>query len=180
VKTQYRRIIKNDKEKGYPPKANLAEGDEIIATFISQVNFVAHIKEWVVDSGATRHICANQEAFSSYTSIGDDSEVVYLGDSRITKVLGKGKVLLKLTSRKTLALMDVLHVLTLHASLIFVAFLNKAGVKVSCESEKIILTKNNVFVGKGYCNQGLFVLNVCNVVNEKASTSAYMIESISL
>jgi len=48
VKTQYRRIIKNDKEKGYPPKANLAEGDEIIATFISQVNFVAHIKEWVV------------------------------------------------------------------------------------------------------------------------------------
>lgn len=29
-----------------PPKDNLAEGDEIIAAVISQVNIVAHIKGW--------------------------------------------------------------------------------------------------------------------------------------
>ncbi|XP_027124162.1 uncharacterized protein [Coffea arabica] len=63
----------------------------------------ANVKEWVVDSGATRHICANREAFSSYTPIGDNEEVVYLGDSRTANVLGKGKVFLKLTSGKTLA-----------------------------------------------------------------------------
>ena len=28
------------------------------------------------------------------------------------------------------------------------------------DSEKIVLTKNDVFVGKGYCNQGLFMSNV--------------------
>ncbi|KAK6785962.1 hypothetical protein RDI58_014487 [Solanum bulbocastanum] len=76
--------------------------------------------------------------------------------------------------------MNVQHVPTMSANLIFVALLNKAKVKVSFEFKKIILTKNNVFVIKDYCNQGLFVLNVCNVVNKKASTSAYMIESISL
>nr|XP_009771083.1 PREDICTED: uncharacterized protein LOC104221671 [Nicotiana sylvestris]XP_016443499.1 PREDICTED: uncharacterized protein LOC107768859 [Nicotiana tabacum] len=96
----------NDKGKTNTPKANLAEGGDIIATAISQVNIVAHAKEWVIDYGATRHICANREAFSSYTPVEDDREVVYLGDSSTTKVLDKGKVLLKLTSEKTLALVD--------------------------------------------------------------------------
>ena len=70
---------------------------KITAAVISQVNIVAHIKEWAIDSGATRHIWANQEAFASYTSIGDNSEVVYLSDSRTAKVSVKDKVLLKLT-----------------------------------------------------------------------------------
>ena len=28
------------------------------------------------------------------------------------------------------------------------------------DSNKIMLTKNYAFVGKGYCNQGLFMLNI--------------------
>jgi len=70
-----------------------------------------------------------------------------------TPVIGKGKVLLKLTSGKTLALSDVLHVSSIRVNLIFVALLGKVGVKVSFESDKIVMTKNNVFVGKGYCDQ---------------------------
>nr|XP_033508315.1 uncharacterized protein LOC117273293 [Nicotiana tomentosiformis] len=155
----------NDKEKTNTPKANLAEGSDIIAGVISQVNIIVRAKEWVVDFGATRHICANREAFSSYTPVEDDREEVYRGDSSTTKVLGKGKVLLKLTSGKTLVLVDVLHVPTMRANLIFISLLGRAGVKVSFESDKIIMTKNNVFVGKGYCNQGLFVLNVSDVIN---------------
>ena len=117
------------------------------------MNLVTNVSKWVVDSGATRHICANRNAFSSYSSVGDGEEQIYLGDSRTTSVLGKGKVLLKLTSGKTLALSDVLHVLSIRVNLISVA-LGKVGVKVSFESDKIVMTKNNVFVGKGYCDQG--------------------------
>ena len=164
-------------EKPPKPKANLVEGDDIIAAVISQVNMVASVQEWIVDSGATRHICANREAFSSYKPIGDDNEVVYLGDSRPTKVLGKGKVLLKLTSGKTLALNDVLHVPNMKTNLVSVALLGKVGVKVSFESDKIVMTKNNVFVGKGYCNQGLFALNISNVINENASSSSAYFDS---
>ena len=39
------------------------------------------------------------------------------------------------------------------------------------------MTKNNVFVGKGYCDQGLFILNASEVINGNASSSAYMIDS---
>ena len=49
---------------------------------------VTNSKNWVVDSGVTRHICANKDAFASYTPIGDDEKVVYLGDSHTTQVLG--------------------------------------------------------------------------------------------
>jgi len=92
-----------------------------------------------------------------------------------TPILGKGKVLLKLTSGKR-ALNDVLHVPSIRVNLIFVALLSKVWVKVSFESDKIVMTKNNVFVGKGYCDQGLFVLNISEVMNESES-SAYIVDS---
>ena len=74
-----------------PPKANLVEGDDIIATIVSHANMVTNSKNWVVDYGETRHICANRDAFTSYTPLGDDEKVVYLGDSHIAQVLEKAK-----------------------------------------------------------------------------------------
>nr|XP_009791284.1 PREDICTED: uncharacterized protein LOC104238579 [Nicotiana sylvestris]XP_016446468.1 PREDICTED: uncharacterized protein LOC107771575 [Nicotiana tabacum] len=138
-------------KKTNTPKANLVDGADIIVVVISQVNIIVHAKEWVVHSGATRHICANREVFSSYTPLEDDREEVYLGDSSTTKVLGKGKFLLKLTSGKFLALVDVFHVPTMRANLISVSLLGRAGVKVPFEFDKIIMTKNNV------CMKGLFI-----------------------
>jgi len=73
-------------------------------------------------------------------------------------------------------LSDVLHVPSLKVNLISRALLGKVRVKVSFESDKIVMTKNNVFVGKGYCDQGLFVFNIYEVINESGS-SAYIIDS---
>ena len=64
----------------------------------------------MVDSGATRHIYGNRSASTSYTTVKEGEEQVFIGDSRSTPVIGKGKVLLKLTSGKVLALSHVLHV----------------------------------------------------------------------
>ena len=141
-------------------KTNLVEGDEqIITAVVSQVNMVTNVKEWIVDSGATRHICENEKSFSTYTPVEDGKEVVYLGDSKTAKVLGG----------KTMALNEVLHVPNIRVNLISMALLGKFGIKVSFESDKIVMTKNNIFVGKGYCNQGLYVLNISEIINENAS-----------
>ena len=134
------------------PKANLVDGDghgdDIIVAVVSQVNMVTNTNKWVIDSGATRHICADKNAFASYSPVGEGEELVYLGDSRTTVVLGKGKVLLKLISRKILALNNVLHVPSIRVNLVSVALLGKVGVKISFESDKIVMSKNNVFVIK--------------------------------
>ncbi|GMI67409.1 hypothetical protein HRI_000410200 [Hibiscus trionum] len=79
---------------------NLVEANEIIAAVVSQVNIVTNMIEWVIDSGATRHICGNRNVFTSYTPVKEEEESVYLGDSRTTSVLGKDKVMLKLTFGK--------------------------------------------------------------------------------
>ena len=65
-----------------------------------------------------------------------------------TQVLGRRKVMLKLTSGKTLALSDVLHVPNIRANLVSVALLGKVGVKVSLEFDKIVMKKNIYLCGK--------------------------------
>jgi hypothetical protein len=150
----------------------LVEGEDIIAMVFSQVNMVTNEKKWVVNSSATRHICENKKFFSTYTSFNDEEEVVYLEDSRIANVLGKGKVLLKLTLGKTLALNEMMHVLNIRANLVSIALLGKFRIKVLFEFDKIVMTKNNVFMGRGYYNHELFVLNIANVMNENASSSS--------
>ena len=138
---------------------------------------VTDFKNRVVDSSATRHICANKDIFTSYTPIRDGEKVVYLSDSHTTQVLGKGKVMLKLISRKTLALYEVLHVPNIRANLVYIAILGKVGVKVSFEYGKIVMTKNNVFARKGFCYQGLFMLSIYEVMNENPSSSTYLVDS---
>lgn len=76
---QCRKRVRNDNPP--KPKTNLVQGDDIIAAVISQVNMVTNTKDWVVDFGDTRHICANRDVFTSYASVGNGEEVVYLGDS---------------------------------------------------------------------------------------------------
>ena len=85
--------------------------------------------------------------------------------------------MLKLTSGKTLALNAVLLVPNIRANLVSVAQLGNVGVKVSFEFDKIVMTKNNIFVGKRFCNQGLFLLSISEVINGNASSSAYLVDS---
>ncbi|GMJ08125.1 hypothetical protein HRI_004481700 [Hibiscus trionum] len=99
---------------------NLVEADEIIVAVVSQANIVTNMTEWVIDYGATRHTCGNRNVFTSYTLVKEGEESVYLGDSRTASVHGKGKVMTKLTSGKTLALSDVFYVLDIRTNLVSV------------------------------------------------------------
>ncbi|PHU06076.1 hypothetical protein BC332_26898 [Capsicum chinense] len=60
------RASKKDKKKG---QANMIESnkeyDDLCAMF-TECNLVGNPHEWWMDSGATRHICANKELFSSF------------------------------------------------------------------------------------------------------------------
>ena len=165
-----------------PPKANLVKEDEIIvAVVVSQVNMVVGNNQWLVDSRATRHICCDRNAFYDYIPVREGGEPVFMGDSRPAPVMGKEKVLLKLTSRKTLSLSNVLHVPNICYNLVSVYVLSKAGVRVFFVGKNFVLSKNGMFAGKRYCSNELFMLNVLNVItNNNASSSAYIVDSIDL
>ncbi|RVW57501.1 hypothetical protein CK203_078884 [Vitis vinifera] len=54
---------------------------------------------------------AGTEVITTVISSKEGDEQVFMGDSRSTPMIGKWKVLFKLTSRKVFALSDILHVL---------------------------------------------------------------------
>ena len=112
----------------------------------------------MLDIGASKHLCANKELFHNLEDVVD-GECVYMGNTTTIGVLGKGKVFLMLTYGKTFVLNNILYVPSLHKNLVFGGLLNKAGLKIVFEADKMIITKNGDFLGKGYLVNGLFVLN---------------------
>lgn len=72
---------------------------------------------------------------------------MFKGDSTASLVIGKGKVIFKLTKGNLLHLSDVIDI---RWNLVSISLLWNARVRSLFESNKIILTKNDVFMGKGY------------------------------
>ncbi|GJX21493.1 pol polyprotein [Tanacetum coccineum] len=105
------------------------------------------------------------------------------GNRTASKIEGKGKVILKLTSRKDLVLSDVLHVPNITKNLIYGSILSNKGFKLVFESDKFVITKCGVYVRKGYLDEGLFKLSVVtddNAINNNnagtSTASVYMID----
>nr|GEX83822.1 hypothetical protein [Tanacetum cinerariifolium] len=91
---------------------------------------------WIMDSGASRHISNNK------------------GILRQQEFLVKEiKVLLKFTSGKSLALNNVLYVPSVCRNMVFESLLLRVGLKIVLEGDKVVITRNNNFVGKGgFCD----------------------------
>ncbi|GJZ09745.1 pol polyprotein [Tanacetum coccineum] len=108
---------------------------------------------------------------------------MFMGNRTALKIEGKGKVILKLTSQKDLVLSNVLHVPNIIKNMISGPILSNKGFKLVFESDKFIITKGGVYVGKGYLDEGLFKLSVVtddNVINNNnagtSTASVYMID----
>ncbi|XP_048133213.1 uncharacterized protein LOC115733258 [Rhodamnia argentea] len=119
-------------KKGQKTQANVVEqisndiDDVNLTHMISECNMVGNLKEWWINTGATRYICTNKSMFSSYTTVGCD-EKLYTGNSLTSKVEGVGKIALKKTYEKIVTLNYVLHVLDSRKNLVSGSFLNKNG-----------------------------------------------------
>ncbi|GJX73502.1 retrovirus-related pol polyprotein from transposon TNT 1-94 [Tanacetum coccineum] len=106
----------------------------------------------------------------------DNGEKLYMGNPAAADIKGEGDVILKMTFKKELKLTNVLYV---RKNLVSGWLLNKFGFRLVFESDKFVLSKNQMYVGKGYAVNGMFKLNVMVVMNDinKMNSSAYLIES---
>ena len=176
-------------KKPYKKKeANMVDGisnepsDIDLCATVSEVNLVgSNSREWWIDTGATRHVCSDKAIFSSL-KVSDTKEKLYMGNSATSNIEGEGTVILKMTSGKHLTLKNVLFVPDIRKNLVSGSLLNKHGFRIVIESDKVVLSKNGMFVGKGYVTDGLFKLNVMSVKDndEIKNSSAYLLESPNL
>jgi hypothetical protein len=85
-----------------------------------------------------------------------------------------------MSSGKELTLNDVLHVPDIRKNLVSGSLLSKNSFQLVFESNKFLLTKNGMLLGKGYLSDELFKMNVMTIVpiNEnKNKSSSYLLES---
>ncbi|BBN69916.1 transposable element gene [Prunus dulcis] len=98
-----------------------------------------------------------------------------------SKVDGKGKVVMKMTSGMELTLNQVLHVPDIRKNLVSGALLSKNRFRLVFVADKFVLTKNGMYVGKGYLNNGLFKMNLKTIAlsmnNKNTVSSTYILES---
>ena len=92
------------------------------------------------------HVCNNKEQFRTYDESSIEQQVL-IGSHNKAKVLKKGTVEVKMSSDKMLILTNVFHVLNIKKNLMSANLLCKNGVKAVLESDKLILSKNEIFVG---------------------------------
>uniref|UniRef100_A0A2N9HML0 Integrase catalytic domain-containing protein n=1 Tax=Fagus sylvatica TaxID=28930 RepID=A0A2N9HML0_FAGSY len=178
------RFLKNQmKEKELnTSEANVV--DEIVAmvsemqigmiTEVHMANAAENSSEWWYDSGATIHVCNNKMLFKEYVEAGNGLEVL-MGNHNIAKVLGTRTVEMILSNEKKLKLTNVYHVPNIKKNLVSASLLSKNGVKAVLESDKLILSKFGVFVGKGYSCNGMYKLNL--IINKNDVGYAYIVNS---
>ncbi|GJR22372.1 hypothetical protein Tco_0970899 [Tanacetum coccineum] len=145
-----------------------------VCAMISEVNLVGtNNSGWWIDTGATRHVCADKSMFHSFRAV-DNGHKLYMGNSATADIKGEGDVILKMTSEKELKLTNVLYVPEIRKNLVSGWLLNKFGFRLVFESDKFVLSKNQMYVGKGYAVNAMFKLNVMVVKNDinKMNSSA--------
>ena len=97
-----------------------------------------------------------------------------MGNHNKAKVLGKGTVDVKMSSGKMLILANVFHVPDIKKNLVLANLLCKSSEKAVLESDKLILSKNGIFVGKGYATDGMYKLSI---INKEVCSCAYIVDS---
>ncbi|GJS10359.1 zinc finger, CCHC-type containing protein [Tanacetum coccineum] len=125
--------------------------------------------------GKTGHFKRDCRSGKKKNANAGDGSVLYMGDDHFAPVPGKGSVVLEFSSEKSITLFNVLYVPKIRKNLISDPVLNKCGYKQVYESDKYILLKSGVFVGFGYYNNGMFMLNLNKVSDD--SGSVYMSSS---
>ena len=167
--------------KGQGNEANVTTTEENIVATISEVLTVnGKIPGWWYDTCATVHVSYDKSLFKTYVEVSDGQEI-QMGNEGRSRVVRKRDVELVFTSGKRVTLTNVLHGPEMNRNLVSGVLLGKPGIKCVFESGNLILSRNGIFVGKGYSTEGMVKLCIVdNIINNKKFPSVYMIDSVTL
>ncbi|KAL8089478.1 hypothetical protein AgCh_039085 [Apium graveolens] len=104
--------------------------------------------EWLIDTGANVHICADISLFVSYQQC--HGVTVTMGNASAAQVLRIGNVDLQFAFGRILSLTRVHHVLSIRRNIISGSCLVKKGFQLSLKCNKVVITHIGTFFSKGY------------------------------
>jgi len=134
-------------------------GDVYLASSSTHVYHEA----WLINSGASFHFTPHREWLYKYEKY--DGGDVFLGDDRKARIVGHGKVKLKLQGGRVRTLSGVLHIPALARNLIFVRKLDDAGVKIVFENDTCKMVRGALVLMRGVWIGTLYKLQGSTVVD---------------
>ena len=134
---------------------------------------------WIIDSGATCHMCLDSEIFTTLYQLEDPIDVV-LGDGRTLVAVGRGKVVLDMVlpsgESKPCTLHNVLYVPSLSYNLLSVAKASQRGKTVEfTKSACYVVDKHHKMVAKATKVGSLYQLD--HKLNHKRASFAEKADS---
>ena len=139
------------------------------------------IDEWIIDSGATTHMCSNKKAFTTLYQLESPIKVT-VGDGRALTAIGRGDVVLNMecpsSESESCTLHDVLYVPELSYNLVSVAKVSQKGKIVKFTSNACyILDKKHKMIAKALKVEKLYRFK-CKPVHEHAGIATNSKEDI--
>jgi hypothetical protein len=141
---------KVEKKKGSEESSSTEEntfkeegGDKYLASSSTHVDNEA----WLIDSGASFHMTSHMEWFCEYEKY--DGGNVFLGNDSTTKIIGRGRVKLRLIDGRIRTLPGVLHIPGMDRNLISVSEMEDAGVKTIFEKGTCRMVRGEMVLMKG-------------------------------
>lgn len=134
---------------------------------------------WIIDSGATAHICNDSNAFSELKSVAPFE--ILIGDKSSVQGIGRGTVeMTTCVSGKPVKcrLMDVVYSPTMAYNMLSVRVMSRAGKQTIFNEHSCHVVKDGKVLIEGYVGDGLYCLNIHN--STKAPTSAGLVADINL
>eukprot|EP00253_Pinus_taeda_P019884 PITA_19884 len=137
-------------------------GDVYLASSSTHVDHEA----WLIESGASFHFTPHREWFCKDEKY--DGGDVFLGDDRKARIIGRGKVKLKLQGGRFRTLPGVLHIPALAKNLISVSKLDDASVNTVFEKDTYKIVRGALVLMWGvriatlYKLQGSTIVDGCN------------------
>jgi len=135
--------------------------------YLASLRTHAYHEAWLVDSSASFHTTPHREWLCEYERY--DGGNVFLGDELKTRIIGQGRVKLRLIDGRIGTLPGVLHIPGLAKKLIFVIKMDDAAVKKVFEKETCRMVRGEMVLLKGvrigamYKLQGRNISDGCNI-----------------
>ena len=131
---------------------------------------------WIMDSGATAHMCKDKKAFADYTATTKAHNIQSAKNSASLKVLGQGTVILRVWNGKmwlNAHLNNVLHVQDLSKNLFSLTAATARGMKIEISGDGCVVKNCGQIVATGSRRGMLLQLNVeadeeCHMVEHEA------------
>ena len=134
---------------------------------------------WIIDSGASRNMCAHRDWFHQYSSLSSPIDII-LGDDSSIQATGVGRISVRMSANSVSSpaiLQDVLHVPELHGNLLSVSQFACRGSEIRFVSKGCsILDQRRQVICNGDLRGNLYVMHI-QTISTVESAHVTMLDS---